>query len=193
MYRLYKEITIPAGHFLRDYDGPCARPHGHNYTFKVTLTAVHLDGVGMVSDFTDIKTVIKRWDHHMLNDFPEFSEGGMNPTAENIAFVTSFLLVVSLLGRKYRGLHHIEVRVCEKEMNVAIWSGTVREVYRHLIQMDPGDSEGLFEAARDLGGFPEEEVSKEETLAHGLLIDLARWAGYDVGPWDTFNTIIVGS
>ncbi len=40
------EITVQAGfssgHFLRDYQGKCENPHGHNYRVLVTLIAIFL-------------------------------------------------------------------------------------------------------------------------------------------------------
>jgi 6-pyruvoyltetrahydropterin/6-carboxytetrahydropterin synthase len=87
MYRLSIETEISAAHQLRDYDGPCARVHGHNWKIKVEVTADRLNEVGIAIDFSDLKnitwSVIGRFDHNNFNDLEPFDK--LNPTAENIA------------------------------------------------------------------------------------------------------------
>jgi 6-pyruvoyltetrahydropterin/6-carboxytetrahydropterin synthase len=102
MYRVTKEIHFCYGHRLLDYSGKCRHLHGHNGRAVITLEAVSLDALGMVTDFTVIKQVLGKWiddalDHRMLlhkNDpiIPELKKQGepfveldVNPTAENIA------------------------------------------------------------------------------------------------------------
>jgi len=78
------EFTFAAAHRLPRYDGPCRRPHGHNYKFFVALEGEVDPASGMIFDFGDLKKVVQehvlsRVDHRDLNDVLD------NPTAENIA------------------------------------------------------------------------------------------------------------
>ncbi len=88
------EITVEAGfaaaHRLRDYAGACERLHGHNYKVAVTVRAADVGPSAMVVDFKVLKGALREvvgvLDHHCLNDdIPDFGEGALNPTAENIA------------------------------------------------------------------------------------------------------------
>lgn len=87
MYRLSAELKISAAHQLRNYDGPCARIHGHNWKVKVEVCATELDKIGMAIDFADLKDitwrVIGKYDHNNFNAIAPFDN--INPTAENIA------------------------------------------------------------------------------------------------------------
>lgn len=91
MWYLQKTINIAAGHHLKNYNGPCATPHGHNYNVTVYCRAHELDKVGMVIDFRDIKKIVKEYDHIDICTLPEFAYKGdeftreTNATAENIA------------------------------------------------------------------------------------------------------------
>jgi 6-pyruvoyltetrahydropterin/6-carboxytetrahydropterin synthase len=87
MFELVVERTFAAAHFLRNFQGPCERLHGHNYRVQVYLRGSTLNDAGMLVDFTDIKAtlggILERLDHQCLNDLPEFAE--LSPSAENIA------------------------------------------------------------------------------------------------------------
>ncbi len=87
MYQVTVERTFAAGHYLRNYKGKCENPHGHNYKIRVTLQGRELDSAGLLLDFKDLKSVMKRTierlDHQMLNDIEPFKV--LNPSAENIA------------------------------------------------------------------------------------------------------------
>jgi 6-pyruvoyltetrahydropterin/6-carboxytetrahydropterin synthase len=102
MFRVSKEIWFCYGHRLLNYNGKCANLHGHNGKAVITLEARHLDDLGMVVDFTQVKTLIGQWidaqlDHKMIlhKDDPIIPELmrlgepfvviGENPTAENLA------------------------------------------------------------------------------------------------------------
>jgi 6-pyruvoyltetrahydropterin/6-carboxytetrahydropterin synthase len=86
MYTVTIEKSFCASHQLRDYDGPCARLHGHNWKVRVEVTAQMLDKAGMAMDFVDLESVtwgiIGNLDHQHLNDLPPFDK--INPTAENV-------------------------------------------------------------------------------------------------------------
>ena len=73
--------------------GLCARPnyHGHTYTCTVAVEGPIDDTTGMVIDLgildwvLDVE-VVKRFDHRNINlDVPEFGDGGLIPTGENLA------------------------------------------------------------------------------------------------------------
>ena len=87
MFEVTVERSFAAGHYLRNYKGKCENPHGHNYKIRVTLQGRELDAAGLLLDFKDLKSVMKktieRLDHQMMNDVEPFTV--LNPSAENIA------------------------------------------------------------------------------------------------------------
>ena len=86
MYRLSAQTIISAAHKLNNYNGPCARLHGHNWKIRVEVSANQLDEVGITLDFDEIKKltwqVVGKFDHNYFNEIPPFDK--INPTAENI-------------------------------------------------------------------------------------------------------------
>ncbi|NSW54428.1 MAG: 6-carboxytetrahydropterin synthase QueD [Armatimonadetes bacterium] len=87
MFELIVERHFSAAHCLREYDGACARVHGHNYRVEVAVTAPELSPLGFVMDFGDLKSlcdaVLGEMDHRMLNELEAFTH--RNATSENIA------------------------------------------------------------------------------------------------------------
>jgi 6-pyruvoyltetrahydropterin/6-carboxytetrahydropterin synthase len=87
MYEVTVEADFSSGHYLRNYQGKCENPHGHNYKVRVTLAGRELDKAGLLLDFKLLKNVLRpvidRLDHQMLNDLEPFIE--LNPSAENLA------------------------------------------------------------------------------------------------------------
>ena len=87
MYRLSTQKMISSAHMLRNYEGPCARLHGHNWNIKLDVLAGNLNDIGITVDFLDLDKilwqVIGPFDHNNFNDFPPFDK--INPTAENVA------------------------------------------------------------------------------------------------------------
>jgi 6-pyruvoyltetrahydropterin/6-carboxytetrahydropterin synthase len=100
---LTRRVTFAAAHRYRvpswtDEEnarvfGNCARPnfHGHSYTCDVTVTG-ELDPVtGFVVDLAAVDRALTsevrdRFDHANINlDVPEFADGRLIPTGENIA------------------------------------------------------------------------------------------------------------
>jgi 6-pyruvoyltetrahydropterin/6-carboxytetrahydropterin synthase len=73
--------------------GACARPsfHGHGYVCDVTVTAPIDPVTGMVIDLSVLDRVLAaevrdRFDHRNINlDVPEFADGKLVPTGENLA------------------------------------------------------------------------------------------------------------
>lgn len=91
MYVLRVKSDFAAAHYLRHYEGNCARLHGHTWTVEVEVEGEQLDGRGMLVDFRGLKGALRetlaRLDHACLNDLSPFAgEAGLNnPTAENLA------------------------------------------------------------------------------------------------------------
>ncbi len=87
MYTISVQAHYDSAHLLRDYDGKCARLHGHRYEVQVVVQADDVGKSGMVFDFTDLKRHLKALadglDHRNLNDIPPFTE--IESTAENQA------------------------------------------------------------------------------------------------------------
>ena len=87
MFEVTIEAGFSSGHYLRNYQGKCENPHGHNYRVLVTLAGAELDQTGLLLDFKILKTLLKPvvdyLDHQMINDLPPFTE--INPSAENLA------------------------------------------------------------------------------------------------------------
>ncbi len=102
MHQIVKVLKFSYGHRLLDYEGKCARPHGHNARVEVELRSETLDPRGMVADFGDVKDRLSAYieaeiDHRMVlrrDDplVPALEALGEpvcvleeNPTAENLA------------------------------------------------------------------------------------------------------------
>lgn len=87
MYTISVQAHYDSAHLLRDYEGKCARLHGHRYVVQVALQMAEVGSSGMAYDFGDLKghlkTLAARFDHQNLNDIPPFSE--IESTAENQA------------------------------------------------------------------------------------------------------------
>ena len=87
MYTISVQAHYDSAHLLRDYEGKCARMHGHRYVVEVALQTPEVGGKGMAYDFGDLKGLLrelaKRFDHQNLNEIPPFDE--IESTAENQA------------------------------------------------------------------------------------------------------------
>ena len=82
MYTVRKKVIISSAHFLPGYKGKCKEVHGHNWKVWVTCQSDRLNSQGMVVDFSEIKKILNKFDHKMINDFLPL---GITPTAENLA------------------------------------------------------------------------------------------------------------
>src|SRR4051812_43083019 len=85
-----KAFSFDAAHQLPWHEGKCRQLHGHTYRLEVSV-AGPVDENGIVVDFDDLSTVVKRsivskFDHQFLNDY--FA----NPTAELLALEFTKLL-----------------------------------------------------------------------------------------------------
>lgn len=101
--QLIRRVRFAAAHRYRRPDwteqrntevfGMCARPnfHGHTYTCFVTIEGSVDPETGMITDLGLLDRVLKeqvmvRFDHRNINlDVPEFAEGLLVPTGENLA------------------------------------------------------------------------------------------------------------
>src|SRR5262245_1934958 len=100
---LTRRVTFAAAHRYRRPDwsdarneevfGPCARTsfHGHSYTCDVTVTGEIDLETGFLVDLGLLDRVLARevrdrFDHRNINtDVPEFADGQLVPTGENLA------------------------------------------------------------------------------------------------------------
>lgn len=100
---LTRRVSFSAAHRYRrpDWDdaknaavfGACAHPsyHGHTYQCNVTVTGPVDAETGMIVDLAELdrvlhQEVVARFDHRNINlDVPEFGEGRLIPTGENLA------------------------------------------------------------------------------------------------------------
>ena len=87
MYRLKIIDSFSAAHQLLGYAGNCESLHGHNWKVEVQVRGEHVNNIGIVIDFKDLKrltkAVLDRFDHGMLNQHEAF--GDCNPSSELIA------------------------------------------------------------------------------------------------------------
>ncbi len=115
-WKLSTEFTFDAAHFIRDYDGPCGRMHGHTYRVRVEATANKLQASeycphpAMVADFRTLRWAKKDalkggLDHCVLNDvMPDEYETTAEMIAQYIHEKTTKMLP-----------EHIQLKVCVSE------------------------------------------------------------------------------
>lgn len=63
MFKIAKEFSFDMAHLLDGHDGKCKNLHGHTYKLQVEVAGdLYIDGPkkGMVMDFGDIKSVVKK-------------------------------------------------------------------------------------------------------------------------------------
>lgn len=134
---LTRRITFAAAHRYRrpEWDearnaatfGACARPnyHGHTYRCEVTVAGEIDEVTGFVVDLGVLDAVLRRevherYDHRNLNlDIPEFAEGRLIPTGENLARMIFGQLQGALAGVA----QVVDVRVAEDETLWARYRG----------------------------------------------------------------------
>ncbi|MGE8205679.1 6-carboxytetrahydropterin synthase QueD [Heyndrickxia sp. NPDC080065] len=84
-FELNKDMNFSSAHFIpNDKAGKCSLTHGHTYFVNLTIVGDELDEMGMLVNFSDLKKLVHgKYDHHLLNDFPEFKK--MAPSTEVVA------------------------------------------------------------------------------------------------------------
>jgi 6-pyruvoyltetrahydropterin/6-carboxytetrahydropterin synthase len=103
---VWREVEFHASHQLPYHDGKCARPHGHNFKMRVSVTGPVQDDdpanpeSGMVIDLAKLGDLMKTagelyFDHHNINE----TTGILCPTSERLAWY------VGIYAK-----HHIEAR-----------------------------------------------------------------------------------
>lgn len=116
MYRITKMFELSSAHYLRNYEGPCKRLHGHNYKVEVSLESKYLDERGMIMDFGTLKKLsneafFEKYDHHNLNETGDYNT--VNPTAEAMAKTIYYRVRAGLWKEKVAD--HIDV------VKVRVW------------------------------------------------------------------------
>ncbi|MEQ9548050.1 MAG: 6-carboxytetrahydropterin synthase [Coleofasciculus sp. G3-WIS-01] len=92
-WKLVTEFTFDSAHYIKDYDGPCGRMHGHTYKVRLEATSSTLHAseycphAVMVADFKSLRWAKKDvtkggLDHGVLN---EILPDNYETTAEMIA------------------------------------------------------------------------------------------------------------
>jgi 6-pyruvoyltetrahydropterin/6-carboxytetrahydropterin synthase len=86
------ETHFCSAHALRDYKGTTEPTHGHNFRVIVTVSGSKIDRAGMLVDFLDLKASVdaevERFNYGFVNEkVPEFADGKLSPSAENMAYV----------------------------------------------------------------------------------------------------------
>lgn len=113
MYEIEVRSAFEAAHFIRGYEGKCARLHGHNWEVIAVVRGQELDKLGMLIDFRVLKVELKKilddFDHRFLNEQETFADE--NPTAENLARKIFERLALSEIFGGSIKLH--AVKVCE--------------------------------------------------------------------------------
>ena len=100
---LTRRVTFAAAHRYRrpewsderneEVFGLCARPsfHGHTYTCDVTVRGAIDETTGFIVDLGLLDRILRvevvdRFDHRNINqDVPQFADGALVPTGENLA------------------------------------------------------------------------------------------------------------
>ncbi len=100
---LTRRVTFSAAHRYckpdwsdeknRSTFGSCSAPnfHGHNYVCEVTVSGPIDDATGFIVDLGKLDDILEsevmaRFDHRNINiEVPEFSEGKLIPSGENLA------------------------------------------------------------------------------------------------------------
>ena len=127
MVFLTRRATFSASHFYwndswtveknEQVFGRCSNRngHGHNYTLEVTVAGEPDAVTGFVVDLKWLKGLVERevleaYDHRHLNlEVPEFAQGKLIPTTENIAIAAWQRLVGKIAGAGGARLERVRV------------------------------------------------------------------------------------
>ena len=111
MFEIEVSAAFEAAHFIRGYEGKCARLHGHNWRVEAIVRGEKLDKLGMLVDFKILKAelnkILDSFDHRFLNEIDTFTEE--NPTAENLARKIYKQLATSEIFSGSTKLHAVKV------------------------------------------------------------------------------------
>jgi len=132
---LTRRVTFAAAHRYRRPEwsdekneavfGSCAWPsfHGHSYTCDVTVRGVIDETTGFLIDLGELDRILsaevrQRFDHRNINlDVPEFADGSLVPTGENLARFIFERVSASLPA----GVVMMDVTIAEDQSLTASW------------------------------------------------------------------------
>jgi 6-pyruvoyltetrahydropterin/6-carboxytetrahydropterin synthase len=87
MFEVEVQTHFSAAHHLRNYQGACENPHGHNWEVVVHVRGEQLDEAGLLLDFkllrSATKEILEELDHTDINTHEAFLVA--NPSSENIS------------------------------------------------------------------------------------------------------------
>ena len=87
VFEIRASVYFDAAHRLLDYEGPCARLHGHSFRVEAAVEGSNLGRQQLLVDFHDLRRlleeVVEPFDHNCLNEVEPFTQS--SPTSENIA------------------------------------------------------------------------------------------------------------
>lgn len=121
MLSLTKKFEFDAAHFLPNYDGPCARLHGHRWMGEIELIGPDKSTIAskeiyesMIVDFKRVKDILQKaiiikLDHQYINEILKV------PTCENI------ILWIKAELQRYFGNNLIRIRLYETPDSFAEW------------------------------------------------------------------------
>lgn len=112
-----------AAHRLCNYEGKCARIHGHTWQIEASVGGEKLDETGMLIDFSKLKKMLKKileqFDHCYINETVEAFRT-INPTAENLAQYI-FNCLVEELEEENKDVKVLAVKVWESPEACAVY------------------------------------------------------------------------
>lgn len=122
MYEVLVEAPFSAAHHLEDYEGRCARVHGHRWKVRLVVRGERTDTEGKLLPAGDLRrlleSLLQRFAGSDLNSDPLFA--GANPSAENIAsWIHCALRAAPLIARREPPVHLHAVEVEETPGSVA--------------------------------------------------------------------------
>ena len=101
------ECIFDAAHQIPNHPGKCARLHGHTWRVVIEVDGTVDTKTGMIVDFGDLKSIVRKFDHELVNQVVSFL-----PTAENL--VEHFLgEIESLFAQKEVMCNCVTVEVWE--------------------------------------------------------------------------------
>lgn len=112
--KVTRHFEFEACHRLPEYDGDCARFHGHTYKMEVTVEGAVDHETGMVIDFKHLNNIVKEniiqnVDHRDLTEVFPF-----RTTAENMVSFFAKTLLDS-------GLNVCQIKLWETTNSYATW------------------------------------------------------------------------
>lgn len=83
MFKVARKFTFSIAHILDNHDGKCKNLHGHNYKLLVEISGDLIKNgakEGMVIDFADLKTIVKREILDKLDHSFIYNQNSINET-----------------------------------------------------------------------------------------------------------------